>query len=232
MVDGALAASLRLLLPARCSFCDAGIAEGLACAGCLAALPWNRSACPICALPQPGRMASTCANCLARPPAFDRAWSAFRHEAPVAQAIHGLKYRAQFRQARLLGLAMAEAIAQRPQPLPELMLPVPLHASRLRRRGYNQALELARVLASRLAIELLPSAATRLRATPDQIGQRAAERRRSVRGAFAVDARVAGRHLVIVDDVMTTGSTVAELARVCRKAGAATVEVWTATRAV
>lgn len=232
MVDGLIAATRRLLVPPRCSFCAAPIADGLACAGCLAALPWNRPACPVCALPQSGPLAGPCSACLARSPPFDRAWAAFRHEPPIAQAIHGLKYHAQFRQARPLGLAMAQAIARRPEPLPQWLLPVPLHGSRLRRRGYNQALELARVLASRLAIDLQPDAAKRLRATPDQIGQSAAERRRSVRGAFAVSDAVAGRSVAIVDDVMTTGSTVSELARVCRRAGAAAVEVWTATRAV
>lgn len=187
MVDGLRVglprALLRLLVPPRCGFCHAESASELACPGCLAALPWNRPACPVCALPQAQGAVSACARCAARPPSYDRAWSAFRLELPIAQAIHGLKYHAQLRQARWFGLAMAEVLARRAEPLPELLLPVPLHAGRLRRRGYNQALELARGLARRLCIEIAAEGAERIRATPDQIGQDAAARgARRVRG--------------------------------------------------
>lgn len=232
MVDGIRGAVLRLLVPPRCSFCHAQTTGAKACDGCRDALPWNRSACPVCARPQAAGVSVVCARCAAKAPHYDAAWAAFRHQAPIAQAVYGLKYHADFRQAHLLGAAMAEVLSQRAGPLPELLLPVPLHAGRLRRRGYNQAVELARALAGRLAIAVDISSASRRRATPDQIGQRAAERRRNVSGAFAVGAGVAGKHLAIVDDVMTTGSTVNELARVCREAGALRIEVWIAARAV
>ncbi|GAC1623860.1 MAG: ComF family protein [Nevskia sp.] len=232
MVDGLARGLRQLLLPPHCLFCRGPAERDLVCTGCRDSLPWNRSCCPVCALPQATGQAIVCTRCAARAPDYDRAWSAFRHEMPIAQAIYGLKYHAQFQQARLLGAAMAAALAARGAPLPALLLPVPLHASRLRRRGYNQALELARVLARRLRIEIDCRSASRIRATEDQIGQSAVERRRSVKGAFAVSTAVAGKHIAIIDDVMTTGSTVNELARACRQAGAARLEVWTAARAV
>ena len=234
LVDRLLPQLFHLLLPERCSLCQRASA-GPVCAECRADLPWNRSACPRCARPQEGGpgQGHICATCAESPPPFDSGWSAFRYQSPIDRAVQGLKYQAGFRSGYWLGLEMARALAQRPQPLPQLLLPVPLHAGRLRRRGYNQALELTRTLGRVLTIEVDARGAKRLRATEDQIGKSAAERRRNVKGAFAVDgARLAGRHIALVDDVMTTGSTLAELARACRKAGAARIEVWTAARAV
>ena len=221
-----------LLLPERCVLCRASCEHTL-CTPCRDSLPWNRLACPRCARPQSTAPAHLCADCAAEAPEFDAAWSAFRYAEPVAQAIHRLKYHADFRSARWLAEEMVSALAARPEPLPDLLLPVPLHGRRLQKRGYNQALELARRLAGRLVIEVDIKAARRLRATEDQIGKTAPERRRNVKGAFAVEpARVRDKHVALLDDVMTTGSTLAELARACRKAGAARIEVWTAARAV
>lgn len=230
MVDDSGGPLRRLFVDARCTLCAGSAADGRLCSGCRADLPWNRVACPICALPQK-TVAHACARCAAESPPFDFAWSAFRYEGPLPMLIAGLKYHAQFRHARLLGLEMAEALARRAAPLPSLLLPMPLHPRRLRWRGYNQALELARGIGARLAIDIDAEALRRIRATPDQIGTSAAKRRRNVKGAFAASAVLEGRHLALIDDVMTTGASVAELARACRKAGAAKIEVWTAARA-
>jgi ComF family protein len=232
MVDGIRHGLLHFLLPEQCSLCRAP-AAGPVCPACRAELPWNRIACPLCARPQDAGGGHICAACAQTAPPFDSGWSAFRYAPPIDRAVQGLKYHAGFRSGRWLGQEMAQALAQRSRPLPELLLPVPLHTGRLRRRGYNQALELTRTLGEILSIEVAPQLARRLRATEDQIGKSATERRRNVKGAFAVQAgRLDGRHVALVDDVMTTGSTMAELARVCRKAGAARIEVWTAARAV
>lgn len=220
----------RWIVPSACLLCAGPTAPGSICAGCRASLPWNRIACPICALPLPGSTVHPCGHCAAETPHFERTLSAFRYEAPIAQAIAGLKYHAQFRQSRWLGGEIAALVTARGGALPELLIPVPLHPSRLRERGYNQALELARGIARTLPIAIDWRSAVRIRATADQIGKRAKERRREVRGAFAVGSGVAGRHLAIIDDVMTTGSTVNELARACRSAGAMRIEVWTAAR--
>jgi ComF family protein len=125
---------------------------------------------------------------------------------------------------------MAEALRERGEPLPELLIPVPLHRGRLFRRGYNQAQELARHLGRELGIAVEPRAARRLRATPDQIGLGAAARRRNLKNAFSVGPPVAGRRLALLDDVMTTGATLEELARACKAAGATRVEAWAIAR--
>lgn len=213
--------------PRRCGLCGDSSAGAL-CAGCARDLPWNLSACPHCALPQTHTAA--CRRCARRRLPFDAAWSAFVLAPPVQGAVHGLKYHAQFRHARELGEAMAQALARRAAPLPPLLIPVPLHPLRLMQRGHNQALELARVLAQSLPLRVHAQAAQRLRHTPDQIGLSAAARRRNLRGAFAVTADLRGQHIALLDDVMTTGATLGELARACRAAGATRIEAWSAAR--
>lgn len=217
------------ILPRHCGACEARLTEaGHFCARCINALPWNHSACPGCALPT--ATGSLCAACLARPRPFDAAFAAFTLDAPVRQAVHALKYQAVFRHAPALGPLMAEALRRRAGPMPELLLPVPLHHRRLWQRGYNQSLELARILSAALTIPVMVDGMRRLRATPDQIGLGIAARRRSLDGAFSADARLAGRHIALVDDVMTTGATFEALTVVARKAGAARVEVWALAR--
>ena len=233
-VDNASGALLTLLAPQRCYWCAALSPGAPACASCVAALPWNVRACRACALPLGSACeGSVCAECLRDSPPQDRSWAAFRYDAPVAQAIIELKFRGRLAPAHVIGRLMADRLANRPQPLPELLIPVPLHTQRLRRRGYNQALELARELARRLSLLLAPRAARRVHATGEQTLLDAAARRRNVRGAFAVDAAVVrGRHVALLDDVITTGATVAELARATRAAGAARIEVWAVARVV
>ena len=131
----------------------------------------------------------------------------------------------------MLGELLADALEAAQVPRPEMLVPVPLHPHRLRTRGYNQALELARPVARRLALPLQVRAARRQRDTAAQSGLGAVARRRNVRGAFAVDAAVAGRRVALVDDVVTTGHTVRELARAVVAAGAERVEVWCLARA-
>jgi ComF family protein len=216
------------LLPQRCRICDGISGSGLLCAPCTLELPWNDAACVRCALPMaaPG----TCLGCLRRAPRFDFAWAAFRLQVPVQHGVHALKYHADFSQARLFGELMARRLAARAAPLPGQLIPVPLHPLRLMRRGYNQALEIARVLARCCSLSLQPQAANRLRATEDQIGQSRAARRRNMRGAFAIEVDLTGAHIALIDDVMTTGATFDELARACRRAGAARIEAWAVAR--
>ena len=232
IVDKLRAGILDTLAPLRCHGCRLPALAPL-CEPCAAALPWNEHACRACALPLgPGPAGRACAACLTEAPEQDRTWAAFLYRAPVAQQIVELKFRGRLASAHVLGTLLAERLARRAEPLPELLVPVPLHPARLRRRGYNQAVELGRALCRRLATELHPAAARRVRATGEQTRLDAAARRRNVRGAFEVDAVVRGRHVALLDDVVTTGATVAELAAAARAAGARRVEVWAVARAV
>lgn len=215
---------LRPLLPPRCGYCGAGTPGLPICADCSADLPWNDCACPGCARPQ--SHPSLCGRCAARPPPYDRAWTAFELSAPVQQAIHGLKYRGRLIEAHTLGRLIAGRLPSRP----DLIVPVPLHRWRLMRRGYNQALELGRALSAATGIPLDAGAAVRLRATEDQIGKTAAQRRHNVKGAFRVTRDLGGLQVTLLDDVMTTGATLGELAMACRRAGAARVEAWALAR--
>jgi ComF family protein len=131
----------------------------------------------------------------------------------------------------LLGRLLAEHLRGREAPLPGLIVPVPLHRQRLRERGFNQALELARTVAAHLGVTLEPHCCTRVRATGAQTELTARERRTNVRGAFRMEAPLAARHVAILDDVVTTGSTVQEVARVLASAGAERIEVWACARA-
>lgn len=178
-----------------------------------------------------------CGKCLRRPPAFAAAWAPYRYQAPLDL----LELRFKFAGSLAAGAALAElliaqtcvmqlpVLGEAPAPL---MACVPLHSRRLRQRGYNQALELARPLARALRLRLLPHLLGRTRATVAQTGLDARQRRSNLRGAFAVRSGVRlPDHVILVDDVMTTGATLHECARVLRRAGVARVDVWALARA-
>lgn len=220
---------IELIAPSRCAWCGQRAKRDGICAGCRDDLPWNRVQCPGCALPQAAPV--LCRHCQRRAHRFDSAWTPFVLMQPVQQTIHRLKYGGQFGPARSLGRLMAQQLAQRAAPLPDLVIPVPLHWRRQFRRGYNQARELARGLSDVLAVKVSEQAVRRIRATPDQIGLNAAARRRNLRGAFSVAQNLSGLHVAVLDDVMTTGATLDELARVLRATGASRIEAWALARA-
>ena len=218
------------LLPLRCLLCGAAGAHGVdLCADCAAELPRNRSCCARCALPL-AVPAALCGACQRHAPPWDAAWAPFRYGWPLDR----LEARFKFGRDLAAGRALA-TLWQRetmPLPRPDLLLPVPLHRTRLRQRGYNQALELAQPLARQLGIPLRRDALLRTRGTAAQTELDAVARRRNVRGAFALRAGIAlPAHVAILDDVMTTGATLAECARVLRQAGVQRVDAWALARA-
>lgn len=197
------------------------------CASCRADLPWLPGpGCPHCASPTPN--GAICGQCLREPPAFDRSQALFHYAFPVDRLIQALKYREQLTLAPLAGRLLAE---RHQGPLPDLWLPMPLHPNRLSQRGFNQAAEIARELARKTAVPLKPGWARRVRDTPPQAGLERTARRKNLRGAFACNSGLAGLHVGIVDDVMTTGSTLDELARTLKRAGAREVSCVVVARA-
>jgi ComF family protein len=141
-----------------------------------------------------------------------------------------LKFQGQLAAATLLGNLLQEMLTQRTAPLPEALLPVPLHPKRLAERGFNQALEIARVVSKPLAIPIIARTVQRHRPTPPQVSLNAKARRSNVRGAFRRQQLIQAKHVAIIDDVITTGSTVTEIAGVLKKAGVEEIEVWALAR--
>ena len=221
------------LLPPTCVLCGAPGTRGLdLCPGCLADLPHNHHPCSRCAHPLPWDLQATgvCGACQRQPPPQDASHIPFLYQDAIPSLVIGAKFHGRLNLARLLGLCLARSLRQEGIRRPDIIIPVPLHPQRMRERGYNQALEIARALSRELAIPVDPSLCARLRATPPQVGLEREERRHNVRGAFGVIGPVAGGHLVILDDVVTTGGTAGELARVLRQAGAARIDLWAVAR--
>jgi len=231
-VDGWAGRLLRIALPLRCLLCgDRGSSGRDLCAGCARDLALNAPCCPRCALPLE-TPAPLCGECVEREPPFAAAWAPFRYEHPLDLLEARFKFRGDLAAGRVLASLMIERASGIGPLRPNAIVPVPLHLSRLRERGYNQALELAKPLARAFDIRLEPDLLRRVRATAAQTGLDATARRRNLRDAFAVSARPAiPAHVALFDDVMTTGTTARECARVLRRAGVGRVDVWALARA-
>jgi len=210
--------------PQDCVLCVAPATDAL-CEDCERDLPWLGPACERCALPLAAGMA--CAACVAHALRFDAARACFAYRFPVDRLVQRFKFAGDLATGRWLGERMAASLAPAHA---ELIVVPPLGRRRLRERGFNQALELAKVVSRALDIPCAVRALARVRETDPQPGLTRRERARNLRGAFRCDARVEGLHVAIVDDVLTTGATAQELAGVLKIAGAARVSVWTAAR--
>jgi ComF family protein len=212
----------------HCRFCGDPARGAPVCDGCRADLPWNDPACPRCALP--GSTDALCAECLASPPPMDFTLAPFSYRAPVDQLIQRYKYQRQLGDARWLAEALADQRRNHPVPLPDLIIPVPLSRWRLWWRGFNQAAVVARQVGSQLGIPVQLSGIGHRNTGLHQAGMDARARRRAVKGAFDVRLDLRDQHVALVDDVMTTGATIHELARAVRAAGANRIEVWLLAR--
>lgn len=217
----------RLLLQ-ECLLCGRGDSTDPLCPDCRNDLPALPDAlCPRCALPAAG--AAVCGRCLAEPPAYDRTLAAFRYAFPLDKLIQSFKYGRRLVLGeyfgRHLALLAGDCGADR-------LVPLPLHPLRLRERGFNQALELARALSRQHHIPLDTRSCRRIRQTAAQADLPWRERARNVRGAFACSAEFHGQHLLLLDDVMTTGASLDELARTVKLHGAAQVTLLVLARAL
>ena len=207
----------RLIAPS-CLLCSGPSAGALLCAPCDADLPrLTGSLCDTCALPI--TEGNRCGACLSHPPAYDHVCAPYTYAFPADALVQGLKYRGMLAIAPLFGGAVAGSLGERP----DVIVPMPLSDARLRERGFNQGQEIARHVASITGIPLLPRACRRVRNTLSQASLPWKERAKNMRKAFVCDADFTGKHVAVVDDVMTTGATLNELARNLKQAGAAKV---------
>jgi ComF family protein len=211
-----------LLFGGSCYLCR-GAASRLLCAECEAELPrLGPALCPRCALPSPG--GEPCGRCLAHPPPFDATVAALQYAFPADALIQSLKFRGELALAPFLSGLLKQQIAQEKV---DCLVPVPLSRQRLKARGYNQAVEIARHLGHG---SLLFYACERSRDTAPQLDLPFEERQRNVRGAFSCNISLKGSTVAIVDDVMTTGATLDEVAKTLKRAGAARVVNWVVAR--
>ena len=221
-------------LPHPCLLCGATTHGDQLCPGCrqdLPILPPNR--CPQCGLPLSSQRGAPhagalCGACLRHPPAYDHTVAVYAYDFPLDALVKHFKYQG----ALELAAWFAQGLAQ--QALGhnnvDMLIPMPLHAERLGERGFNQAAEITRHLAKHLQLPWLPCACQRVRNTPPQAGLDLKARRRNMRGAFRCDVDLSGKRVALVDDVMTSGTSLNELARTVKKAGAVSVATWVVAR--
>lgn len=216
-----------------CLLCGATlvVCEELLCSACASDLPGNRDACPVCALPDTYQQ--RCVSCIRHVPPYTKILALYRYEYPVNRLIQHTKFHAQLDVARFMGQQMAIQFGNNSS-RPDCLIPVPLHTGRLAERGFNQAHEIANSISGMLNITVLSKSAKRVMTTRPQTELDAKHRKHNVRGAFALSRPVMPEyhHVAIVDDVVTTGATVAELARLLKGSGVARVDVWACARAV
>ncbi len=218
---------MQFLTQKNCVLCGISAYQDL-CEPCyihLPQLPTNH--CPICLWPVP--TAEVCGACLTKPPAFTRTIAAFRYTFPVDALIHSLKYRTHLAITPILANLLITRLKTLPL-LPDVMIPMPLHPIRLRERGFNQAMEISRYISKQMGIALLPDSCNRIKHTPPQTGLPWKERQKNIRKAFDCKIDLSGKHIALVDDVMTTGATLNELAKVLHQQGAAEISNWVIAR--
>ncbi len=229
-IDNCVKNALNWLYPAKCAVCRSADTGDLGlCEGCLTDLPRWPQQCPRCA--GHGHPDTSCGRCQQTHPAFDVTLAPLVYGPPLDRLLREFKYQRRFRYARVLGQVLRHEIEGRLRQPPEAVVPVPLHASRLRQRGFNQSLELARPIAAALGIPILRHCVERVHNTTPQTRLPLARRRANVNGAFAARLTMTFERVAIVDDVMTSGHTVNDLARCLKRAGVGHVQVWTLARA-
>lgn len=217
------------ILPPTCIFCDnSGFSQKDICFYCFKQLCKNTNGCYRCGqhLEQSDNL---CASCFKKAPDYDCTIAPFLYQGAMQHLIKGLKFNHHYKNAKLLGQLFSEAL-EKNRPLPDCIMPVPLHKNRYQERGFNQSTEIARNIAQYLKIPLELNTCIRHRDTPHQVSLPAKQRHENIKQAFSLSKTVCYSHIALFDDVMTTGSTVAEMTCVLKKAGVQKVEIWVCAR--
>jgi ComF family protein len=202
------------------------------CAECYKTLPWLQQHCLRCGIPL--FTTEICGHCLQKIPSFDTTHALFLYQTPITQLILELKFKQSLINAQLLGellTAHIQHIWYQTAPLPDVIIPIPLHPERLKERGYNQALEIARPISKSLQIPINTMACQRIKATTPQTILPAKERQQNIKNAFTVSQSLAHRHVAVIDDVITTGYTISEFCKTLKQNGVRTIDVWCCARA-
>ncbi|MDR1368378.1 MAG: ComF family protein [Candidatus Accumulibacter sp.] len=217
-----------------CLLCASPAKREILCKACEADLPrLDEACCPRCALPSPQGL--LCGRCLARPPHFDAARAIFRYEFPLDRLVQSFKYGHRLALAGYFGRAMASLYPHGGEGIDfpiDVLVPLPLHPDRLRERGFNQSLELAKVVASAWNLPVDIDHCKRIRNTPAQADLPWKERGGNIRNAFLCSSDFEGKRVLIIDDVMTTGASLGECARAMKRARATWVGALVLARAL
>lgn len=221
-------AIFRQLSPAQpCVLCGSMNQLGLLCPACDASMPvLDTPHCPLCAQPTPA--GEVCGHCLKTPPLFTRTIAVYRYQFPVDRLIQAMKYQEQLPLAQILSMKLLQRIDK--TCLPDCVIAMPLHQNKLKQRGFNQAQLIAAPIARALDLPLLTTACLRLRDTPSQTSLPWKARSKNMRGAFGCNADFSGKHIALVDDVMTTGASLNALASAAKKQGAREISAWVVAR--
>lgn len=224
---------LNWVLPYTCILCgDSSDRQQDLCNPCYLDLPSIPHACMRCAIPLSSHARVLCGMCLQKPPPFDVGYALYVYQNPIAKLILELKFNQALHHARLLGELLAEKLQTfyRYHTLPNIIIPIPLHAARLKERGFNQAVEIARPVSQQLKIPLDVDTCLRIKPTLPQATLHASARGLNVRHAFILKKLLTGQRIAVLDDVITTGSTIHEFCRMLKKHGAASIDIWCVAR--
>ena len=220
--------NLGQLLAQDCLLCASSDAKNILCSACADDLPLlPQPACLRCALPLPN--GEICGHCLSKPPHHDAAFAAFSYEFPLDKLVQAFKYGHRLALGNYFGQQLALLTNA---PAADLIIPLPLHQERLRQRGFNQALELARPVSKAWKLPIDAISCRRTRNTPAQADLPWSERVKNIRGAFQCSTDLSGKRIILVDDVMTTGASLNECARILKLHGAAEITLLVVARAL
>lgn len=222
------------LLPSRCAACSAtcstqGADESGLCHQCHTDLPGLQNGCTTCSRPLETSNPVVCGRCQQNPPSYDHTIAPFLYKEPISQLITGLKFSARLAHAQVLARLFVDTLNN--NDTPELIIPMPLHSKRLRERGFNQSLEIARLISRSINVPINTDACIRIRDTAPQSTLPAKEKKGNVKNAFAINKPINAKHVAIIDDVMTSGHTANELASALKDHGIGRVDVWVMARA-
>jgi len=233
MVNNCVNIIQNLLYPATCILCGAPGFNNLdICSHCHRELPANPNCCKRCAAPIAASADHNeiCGACIVNPPLFDQCIAPFLYQTPINNLISSFKFQQKLSHGRLLSLLLMDFLEQIQPQMPDVIMPVPLHGKRLTERGFNQALEIARPISKHFRLPLDHASCVRWHATKPQMTLQKRSRLRNIKGAFKILGNINVSHVVLLDDVVTTGSTVSELAALLKKRGAERVDVWALAR--
>ncbi|MBT3812883.1 MAG: ComF family protein [Gammaproteobacteria bacterium] len=221
------------LLPPSCILCgNRGMPCMDLCQPCYDGLLTVGNHCYCCARPFATDSINPhlCGKCQKHPPAFDRTYAPYFHQGAIRYLINHCKFSGAYKYSRLLGLLLADFLANNAE-LPELIIPVPLHPKRYRQRGFNQTLEIGKIIAQELSIPIDNNCCLHVKNSPHQISLSGKQRHKNIKNAFQLKTIPKAHHIAILDDVLTTGATANELARVIKASGVNRVDVWVCARA-